>query len=660
MDLDGQEEQSPPFLTSLEDRLGPDSEDDYIATSSICTPFEHLQFPLDMTSTQYLTPSTHYPKRLRAHGLTLPGTTACPSGPHTVAYSSPELDPFTTSDLSSYNYSATVDTTLLTPISGSESPPLNQMPSPKMQHYHTSQSTMPLNEVPTPPNTAGMYCSPYENQGSPSISGLPSVTEGHTFNPSSAYMAPNLHHATSPKPEFPAASEPPYLGAYGVSTSHGGEMPHHFAEYPPFPGVDVDTAPGYMYRTQQPHLNIHEPEMHHRLASNGQVPLFAHGHPSPYRLQTTPRIAGFDELPHDPPMFHPPYLPHTPIIAPSKRKRQDKNKISKPGKSSSRASKESPRPGYTNGPTAFQEGEGDREELTLHEDAPEDDKFLFQLRKEHISEKGKGMWEEMKAKYSERHQGNWEKAALQMKVSRAVAKFGVWPEQEIQRLKEAFYQDEEKRYQRLIAHMKEKGGCKVWDWKPQHISAMLIKLGLEDAKVEEKTGTRRRKKLEKRKHTSSASHGGASYSTPHLQQQNMVGEWSGTAVGLGLHNVFPNNHSQQQPLMSMGSTGRHPSHEQPFYEVADDERFPQLAPEEYYQTVDHLFDSTRHIEEDDASSSPGFTSAIDRDEKGVNVSASTAHNSRPPTRDELNGYQNTPTARMAQQACEQLLQGRQQ
>ena len=73
----------------------------------------------------------------------------------------------------------------------------------------------------------------------------------------------------------------------------------------------------------------------------------------------------------------------------------------------------------------------DREELTLRDDAPEDDKYLFQLRKEFISEKGKGMWEEMKAKYSEKHQGSWEKAALQMKVSRAVAKFGVWPKREV-------------------------------------------------------------------------------------------------------------------------------------------------------------------------------------------------------------------------------------
>ncbi|KAK3354681.1 hypothetical protein B0H65DRAFT_20792 [Neurospora tetraspora] len=677
MDIDGQEDHS-----LEDDRLAPDSEDDYIATSSICTPFEHLQFHLDMTSAQYLTPNTHHPNRLRVHGLTLAGTTACPSGPHTVAYSPPELDPFTVSGISSFNYPAIVDTTLLTPISGSESPPLNQMPCPKMEHYHASQSAMSLNEVPTPPNTGRMYYSPYNSQGSPSMSGLPAVTEAHQFDQSSAYMAPNAHHATSPKAEFPPGPADLYFGSYSVSTSHGGEVSHHpVPEYPHFPSVDVDASSEYLYRTQQPHLNIHGSPMHHRMASNGQASLLTHPNPSQYRPQTTPRIAGFEELRGDPAMFQPPYAAHTPTIAPSKRKRQEKSKTSKPGKASSRKSKESPRPGYTDGPAAYQKGEGDKEELTLHDDAPEDDKFLFQLRKEHISEKGKGMWEEMKAKYSEKHQGNWAKAALQMKVSRAVAKFGVWPEQEvsferlvrnlgkgelltdnhsqIQRLKEAFFQDEEKRYQRLIAHMKEKGGCKVWDWKPQHISAMLIRLGLEDAKVEEKTGIRRRKKLEKRKHTSSASHGGTAYSTPHMQQQNMVADWSEGSVGLGLHNVFPNNHSQQQPMMNMVSTSRQPSHEQPFYELTSDERFPQLTSEQYYDTVEQIFNGTRHVDEDEISS-PGFPDVADRDERAANAATSSAHNSRPPTRDELNSYQQASSARMAQQACEQLLQGRQQ
>ena len=451
MDLDGQEQHSSPFIDSLEDdRFDPDSEDDYIATSSICTPFQHLQFHLDMTSPQYLTPSTHHPKRLRVRGLTLPGSTACPSGPHTVAYSPPELDlgPFSVcfkvpsdcythlpigqvSGISSFNYPATVDTTLLTPISGSESPPLNQMPSPKTEDY-TSQSAMSLHAVPTPPHTGRTYYSPYESQDSPSMSGLPSVTEAHQFNQSSAYMASNPHHAISPKPEFPPGPSDPYLGSYSVSTSHGGEVSQHpFPEYPHFPGVEVDPASGYMYRTQQPHPNIHGSPMDHRMAFNGQAPQLTHPNHSQYRPQTTPRIAGFDELRGDPTMFLSQYPSHTPTIAPSKRKRQEKSKTSKPGKASSRTSKESPRPGYTDGSAAYQEGEGNKEELILHDDAPEDDKFLFQLRKEHISEKGKGMWEEMKAKYSERHQGNWEKAALQMKISRAVAKFGVWPEQEV-------------------------------------------------------------------------------------------------------------------------------------------------------------------------------------------------------------------------------------
>ncbi|KAL0465384.1 hypothetical protein QR685DRAFT_558023 [Neurospora intermedia] len=657
MNLVGQKDQSSPFTNSLEDdRLGPVSEDHYIATSSICTPFEHLQFHLDMTNAQYLMPSTHQQrKRLRVHGLTLPDTAACVSGPHTAAYSSPELVPFTVSGISSFNYPAAVDTILLTPISGSESPPLDQMSSPKMEHYHSSQSAMPLNEVPTPPNTGRMYYSPYNSQGSPSMSGLPAVTEAHQYDQSSAYMAPNVHHATSPKAEFPPGPADLYFGSYSVSTSHDAEVSHHpFPEYHHFPSVDVDASSEYLYRTQQPHLTVHGSPMHHRMASNGQAPLLTHPNSTQYRPQLNSKIVGFEELRGDPALFLSPYPAHTPTIAPSKRKRQEKSKSSKPGKTSS-ISKESPHPGYIDGPAASQVERGVEEELTLHDDAPEDDKFLFQLRKEHISEKGKGMWEEMKAKYSEKHQGNWEKAALQMKVSRAVAKFGVWPEQEIQLLKEAFFQDEEKRYQRLIAHMKEKGGCKVWDWKPQHISAMLIKLGLEDAKVEEKTGIRRRKKLEKRKHTSPVLYGGTAYSTPHFQHQNMVAGWSEGSVGLGLRHVFPDNHSQQQPLMNTVSTSQQPSHGQSFYELTSDEKFPQLTSEQLYETIDQMY----NVPEDEISS-PGFTDVADSDERAGNVATSSAHTSRPPTRDSLNVYQQPSTAKLAQQACEQLLQGRQQ
>jgi hypothetical protein len=64
---------------------------------------------------------------------------------------------------------------------------------------------------------------------------------------------------------------------------------------------------------------------------------------------------------------------------------------------------------------------------------------------------------------------------------------------QLDRLEESFRYVEERVYNLILARMKELGGCKCWDWKPQHIEAQLVKMGLVEATVDDKTGTRRRK-----------------------------------------------------------------------------------------------------------------------------------------------------------------------
>jgi hypothetical protein len=88
--------------------------------------------------------------------------------------------------------------------------------------------------------------------------------------------------------------------------------------------------------------------------------------------------------------------------------------------------------------------------------------------------------------------------------------------------------------------MKELGGCKCWDWKSQHIEAKLVKLGLVEPVVDEKTGTRRRKsKLARRRSAVT----GIPPSTPRTvqgQHPTVMNEWTGpnnatNATGQGLH-----------------------------------------------------------------------------------------------------------------------------
>lgn len=398
---------------------------------------------VDMVSAHYLSPGPHHTDRLQVDGLL--DSTSCSSGHSTGAYTTPELDPYSAvcpregpllphvafqsssgspfrqaSGVSSFNYPATADSSLLTPVSSAGSPPLQQRPAAKtMQSYHQTQGAISGVQVPTPPNTSKLYYSSYDinasSQGSSPMTVHPQVTEAPAFDMGSyiAHSPPGGHHPSSPKAEVPPPIDP-YLGHFTVSGASESEVTHHpFPGYPQFSNVDQDM---FNRQQQSPHIPVTTAPLHqHRMHS--PAPIMAPSHQTHYR----PDSARIEDL-RDPMMIGS-YQSQLPGKRPAPRpKRPPPKKPSRPSKATFHAGSMDSQ--------AYGDDE-DREELTLRDDAPEDDKYLFQLRKEFLSEKGKGMWEEMKAKYSEKHQGSWEKAALQMKVSRAVAKFGVWPKREV-------------------------------------------------------------------------------------------------------------------------------------------------------------------------------------------------------------------------------------
>ncbi|KAK3984382.1 hypothetical protein QBC44DRAFT_252984 [Cladorrhinum sp. PSN332] len=589
------------------DKLGSDSDSETASTDTASPKraFKRLRIHVDMASTQYLTPGVHH------HHDHLSGS-GCGSGPSSVAFSSPELDPYSAaSGVSSFNYPAAADSSLLTPVSSAASPPLQSRASSvkPMRNYH--QSAVPGPQVPTPPNSSKMYYAAYEvntsSQGSSPMTVHPAVTESGHFDMSymAAHSPPTSHHPSSPKSDVPPPIDP-YLGHFTVSGTNGDEVTHHgFQEYHAF---NVEVAPPQAYLGQQP-----PPHMHHRMPSNGgHPPVLAQPHPSHFRQNTTPRIGGIEDL-RDPSVLLGGYPSH-PSLSPGRRPQQRKKPA--PARKPARTPKSTPQIG-SDGQTGLDDG--DKEELTLRDDAPEDDKYLFQLRKEFISEKGKGMWEEMKAKYSEKHQGNWEKAALQMKVSRAVAKFGVWPKKEIERLREAHRYFEEKRYQFILTRMKENGGCRVWDWKPQHIEAMLVKLGMEEPTVDEKSGSRRRKNkvAARRRAGSQNSH----------HHSNIMGDWSN---GLGLHHAGFHGHPG-----SMSS--RQASFDMDEISVA-----PTFSSEQENEYLDQIFNHKQV--KMDGSLSPEVMELSYEDE--------TSHqpNLREPNQQR--------SERVARQACEQMIQTR--
>jgi hypothetical protein len=449
MDTDRQQEAESPVIEDFLDcdKLGTDSDGDSSRSSSPRRSLKRLHIHVDMTDTQYLTPAAHHAERAPIDGLPI-----CTSGPQSVAYSSPDLDPYSAvgfqparslesvalthhccllqvSGVSSFNYPAAADPSLLTPASSAGSPPLQHRQSTKpMRSYHAPQPSGLGSQAPTPPDTSKMYgYSSYDVSSSQSPSPMtvnPAATEAGPYSmpPYMAHSPSGGHHPSSPRMEVPPPPIDPYLGHYTVSGATDGEIAHQsLQDYHPY-GVEV-TAPG-SYLGQQ-HDPVGTPHMHHRMPSNGTAPVLSQSHPSQFRPQSTPQAGAIEDL-RDPALLLGPYPPHG-VLSPGRRP-QPRKKPS-PSRKASRTPKATPHIG--SGPSGQFKEEDDGEELTLRDDAPEDDKYLFQLRKEFLSEKGKGMWEEMKAKYSEKHQGNWEKAALQMKVSRAVARYGVWPQKEV-------------------------------------------------------------------------------------------------------------------------------------------------------------------------------------------------------------------------------------
>ena len=98
---------------------------------------------------------------------------------------------------------------------------------------------------------------------------------------------------------------------------------------------------------------------------------------------------------------------------------------------------------------------------------------------------------------------------------------------------EAYKQVEDKSSKSIIAHMKENGGCRAWEWKERHITEMLVKLGLEEATTVHKE-KRRQLKGAKQKFIQ------AQRSPPPQYAPDMI-EWPGSH-GMGLPQLY-----HQQP-----------------------------------------------------------------------------------------------------------------
>ncbi|KAH8682414.1 hypothetical protein BX600DRAFT_430296 [Xylariales sp. PMI_506] len=123
----------------------------------------------------------------------------------------------------------------------------------------------------------------------------------------------------------------------------------------------------------------------------------------------------------------------------------------------------------------------------------ERDHYIFNLRCQLSHLRGKGMWDRILELWQERYEPK-ERAALQMQLTRAVAAHAIWPKDEDKALLEALAEYDKQRYDTILKIMKERGGCRAWDWRPAHIVKRLVELGEEELDVSPSSNKARKKR----------------------------------------------------------------------------------------------------------------------------------------------------------------------
>ncbi|KAI0391294.1 hypothetical protein F5Y17DRAFT_468316 [Xylariaceae sp. FL0594] len=365
------------------------------------------------------------------------------------------------------------DTSLPTPISVSGSPPLSErsykMPPSYDQHEERGQAL-------TPP--AGPRAWPYGpmSGASPGSMTVPTtaseVLNGHAMDP------------TNSPGQQPAAPNPtPHFnwGHYTVSSHDASDdMPPGHAMFAPNMPSSVLVRPPH-YGMPGTHVSLPPGVPHGSMPPDGTGPqqLMSHTMPPPYGNDLSNIDFSYGQA------------------YPSK-----KNGEGKPSRSARPAKKtRSTRPGSSrdnNGDDYNDEGasaladnalHGDLQgaapappprSLELKPDAPEDGRFLVEMRCRMRAEKGKGIWDHIQHAYLREFGREKTRENLQMLSIRTVQKYGIWPADEIQALKLAVEEVDRTRYTKIREIMKEKGGRQVWDWNEGCIAKQLVMLGIDE------------------------------------------------------------------------------------------------------------------------------------------------------------------------------------
>lgn len=338
-----------------------------------------------------------------------------------------QIAPYNSYSVPSYDSSS-----LPTPVSVAGSPSISEGTSKPMQSY--GQQRGRSSQQPTPPGTSRPdWVNQHIIQTSQSGSPLPLQ---HTANDMLEMHGLEASHSPPEDPGQPMVSETHWdWGHYGVScTEPQTDMSPQLAHQSLYPlNVPPNVAPSALVR---PPMTLNHSGL--PLAPAGpHVPVLQHS-PDPRNLG--PSVNPMANMGHHyHPLHQPPVLMEfTPLRKRHTKQRSGRSRRAPRGGVSNRASLNGN--GYRDyegsqqfGASPDQQTKAQRtlaEQITLSDDAPEPDRYLFELRNSMLESKGKGMWEALQSAFTGRY-GAKERAALQMQLSRAVMKHGQWPESEV-------------------------------------------------------------------------------------------------------------------------------------------------------------------------------------------------------------------------------------
>ncbi|KAK4084425.1 uncharacterized protein Triagg1_905 [Trichoderma aggressivum f. europaeum] len=381
-----------------------------------------------------------------SHGLSEARSIA-PAG--TSAY--PEVAPF--SAVSSFNIPAPCDSSLLTPISTTGSPPLHQIR--KLAPQYPPPPSTPYTQVPTPPGSSKMYHQPWNNQFDMHNQNAPNGSPMNNQVPvASDFYMPEDRRTPNPPTE-------PYFGSFSVSEGPDTQSMHNQGQPSYYVPMEMGNQTSMMIREPR-HMPM---EPHPRDGS----------HPASLLVQ-----------------------PHSSHFANIRRASTDDRSYASRAETVRRSSSGSPRRrSATQGSTRVkklrsskrggaslrsQVDPGDEHKNCYGQEipppikkgCPEEERCIFESRWRHRSQRGQDMWDSIQGDFEKKFKKKHGKEMLQMKFKRGRSKYYDWLPEDVRILQAAWKKTEKERYQTMLNHFHEMGGSRNMLLSASDIEAKVV------------------------------------------------------------------------------------------------------------------------------------------------------------------------------------------